>query len=141
MNAERDGPVALQETDRELILRFFAMEGHMADYRMPLSSFLNDEADRGIHLDESALHHRRDLFKKALHNVGHHLLCSCTLSCVQSLLVHDAVTGSADQFQPRRHLACMRMVPGQHADNYLMDGRCMLCLGMPPSRRMTALPS
>ena len=96
MSAEREGPAALQETDRELILRFFAMEGHMADYRMPLSSFLNDEADRGIHLDESILQHRRDLFKKALHNVGHHLLCLCTFSCAQSLLVHDAVTGSAD---------------------------------------------
>ncbi len=54
------------------------MEGHMAGYRMPLSSFLNDEADRGIHLDESALHHRSGLFKKALHNVGHLLWCTCT---------------------------------------------------------------
>ena len=78
MNADRDGLAALQETDRELILRFFAMGSRMADYRMPLSSFLNDEADRGIHLDKFALQHRRDLFKKALHNVGHHLLCFCT---------------------------------------------------------------
>jgi len=63
----------LQETDRELILRFFAMAGHMADYKMPLSSFLNDEADRGIQLDEQALQHRRELFKKALHNVCYYL--------------------------------------------------------------------
>lgn len=58
-----------QETDRELILRFFAMAGHMADYRMPLSSFLNDEADRGIQLDAAALKQRAELFKKALQNV------------------------------------------------------------------------
>ena len=49
------------------------MVGHMADYRMPLSSFLNDEADRGIQLDEQALQHRRDLFEKALRNVCYYL--------------------------------------------------------------------
>lgn len=68
-----------QETDRELILRFFAMVGHMADYRMPLSSFLNDEADRGIQLDAHALQQRGDLFKKALHNVGQPTLASWIL--------------------------------------------------------------
>ena len=67
----------VQETDRELILRFFAMVGHMADYRMPLSSFLNDEADRGIQLDAHALQQRGDLFKKALHNVGQLCLAYC----------------------------------------------------------------
>ncbi|CAK0787956.1 hypothetical protein CVIRNUC_011178 [Coccomyxa viridis] len=58
-----------QETDRELILRFYAMAGHMPEYKMPLSSFLNDEADRGITLDEGQLQERSGLFKKALHNV------------------------------------------------------------------------
>ena len=58
-----------QETDRELILRFFAMAGHMHEYRMPLSNFLNDEADRGIRLDDAVLRQRQALFEKAIGNV------------------------------------------------------------------------
>ncbi|CAL8467282.1 g6819 [Coccomyxa elongata] len=64
--SERDDE---QETDRELILRFFAMHGHMAQYRMPLSNFLNDEADRGISLTQEQLQQRQELFEKAIGNV------------------------------------------------------------------------
>ena len=46
------------------------MTGHMPEYKMPLSSFLNDEADRGISLDEGQLQERSALFKKALHNAS-----------------------------------------------------------------------
>jgi hypothetical protein len=60
----------LQETDRELILRFFAMYGHMGEYRMPLSNFLNDEADRGISLSTEQLQQRRVLFERAISNVS-----------------------------------------------------------------------
>lgn len=60
----------LQETDRELILRFFAMHGHMGEYRMPLSNFLNDEADRGISLSTEQLQQRRELFERAISNVS-----------------------------------------------------------------------
>ncbi len=60
----------VQETDRELILRFFAMHGHMAQYRMPLSNFLNDEADRGISLTQKQLQQRQHLFEKAISNVS-----------------------------------------------------------------------
>ncbi len=60
----------LQETDRELILRFFAMHGHMAQYRMPLSNFLNDEADRSISLTQEQLQQRQELFEKAIGNVS-----------------------------------------------------------------------
>lgn len=59
-----------QETDRELVLRFFAMLDHMAEYRMPLSNFLNDEADRGIQLTEHELQQRREVFERALSNVS-----------------------------------------------------------------------
>ena len=58
-----------QESDRELILRFFAMHGHMGAYRMPLSNFLNDEADRGIGLSDAELQQRRSLFERAIGNV------------------------------------------------------------------------
>ncbi|KAK9917508.1 hypothetical protein WJX75_005138 [Coccomyxa subellipsoidea] len=64
--SERDDE---QETDRELILRFFAMHGHMGEYRMPLSNFLNDEADRGISLSTEQLQQRRELFERAISNV------------------------------------------------------------------------
>ena len=78
----------LQETDRELILRFFAMAGHMPEYKMPLSNFLNDEADRGISLDEGQLQGRRGLFKKALHNASPVMQsCQRGLPCV-CLTVH-----------------------------------------------------
>ncbi len=63
-----------QETDRELILRFFAMLGHMAEYKMPLSNFLNDEADRGISLGKAELLQRRELFEKAIGNVSDNAL-------------------------------------------------------------------
>jgi hypothetical protein len=74
-----------QETDRELVLRFFAMLGHMGEYRMPLSNFLNDEADRGIRLTPEQLQQRRELFEQALSNVrtpglGSGLHCTC-LKC------------------------------------------------------------
>ncbi|EIE22175.1 hypothetical protein COCSUDRAFT_55870 [Coccomyxa subellipsoidea C-169] len=65
-SSERDDE---QETDRELILRFFAMHGHMADYRMPLSNFLNDEADCGISLTSEQLQQRQQLFERAIGNV------------------------------------------------------------------------
>ncbi len=64
-----------QESDRELILRFFAMAGHMRAYRMPLSNFLNDEADRGIGLDAAALQQRRALFERAIGNVRRRRPC------------------------------------------------------------------
>ena len=67
-----------QESDRELILRFFAMAGHMRAYRMPLSNFLNDEADRGIALDAAALQQRRALFERAIGNVRTLLACPCS---------------------------------------------------------------
>ena len=84
-----------QETDRELILRFFAMAGHMADYQMPLSSFLNDEADRGIRLDAAALRQRAELFKKALHNVGQLPPASPTNTVMHPLLRQSMQTGGA----------------------------------------------
>lgn len=65
-----EGITCAQETDRELILRFFAMLSHMAEYKMPLSNFLNDEADRGICLGEAELLQRRELFEKAIGNVS-----------------------------------------------------------------------
>ena len=65
-----------QESDRELILRFFAMHGHMRAYRMPLSNFLNDEADRGAALGNAALQQRRALFERAIGNVRMRSACA-----------------------------------------------------------------
>lgn len=54
------------------------MHGHMADYRMPLSNFLNDEADRGISLTSEQLQQRQQLFERAIGNV----------SLISALIVH-----------------------------------------------------
>ena len=59
----------LLETGLYIIALFPELQGHMAAYKMPLSNFLNDEADRGIGLDEAALQQRQALFERAIDNV------------------------------------------------------------------------
>lgn len=68
---------------------FSGLQGHMAAYKMPLSNFLNDEADRGIGLDDAALQQRRALFERAIDNVcqlpATSVIHSLTMFCISSL--------------------------------------------------------
>lgn len=64
------------------------MLDHMAEYRMPLSNFLNDEADRGIGLNEEQLQQKREVFERALSNVSGPALFSCLHLPREAGLVH-----------------------------------------------------
>ena len=105
------------------------MAGHMPEYKMPLSSFLNDEADRGITLDEGQLQERSKLFKKALHNASTSVQPIPTALSPVILIAHEAFQSvNPDNHQQQEQMGLFS--EGGQWDNAIVPALRMACSGL-----------